>query len=153
MTTENATRGRKNDRAGKTWLRDCARWCRENGAPDATEVIRAYASDLTGLGVPLAVEATIEPWETTGRKALQAARDAERRKLPYWCIWKPRRAEVGAPKYGPGDGWCITTFAQMWALAREAAELRTKVAALEYAISKMGAKQLPARTGKVDHVF
>lgn len=128
MTSEASARGRRNNRNGKDAMRRALRWLRENGAPHADAVRRPHSSDLTGIG-DMAVEVTIEGWEHIAQKADQAAADAQRRGLPEWCVWKPRRG-VG----DMGRAWCITEFAQWWELHRELTELRTQVRVLREAI-------------------
>ncbi len=128
MTVENEARGRSNLRRGKAWMRSCVRWLREHGAPHADVVTTAHSSDITGVG-DLAIEATLEDWQRIGAKADQAAADASRRGVDYWCVWKSRRGVTD-----PGGAWCITTFGQWWGAHQELAELRAEVRLLRKVI-------------------
>lgn len=127
MTVENSTKGRSSYRRGREAMSEGAAWLRANGAPHADKTSRHHASDFTGIG-DLAVEMTVSPWDEIGRKAEQARADAEARGIDNWCVWKKRKAAAGESRHGPGAWWCITTFAQWWALHRELAELRSLVA-------------------------
>lgn len=124
MADDNSARGRKNRAAGAHAMRRAVNWLRDNGARNADRVTRPHSSDIVGVG-DMAIEVTIESWEQIGKKADQAAADAARRGLDTWCVWKPRRG-VG----DMGRAWCVTEFAQWWALQTELADLRMRVQVL-----------------------
>ena len=102
--------GRSNRRAGKTWQLACAAWLRDHGYPNASYEIREGASDILGTG-DIAVECTLTTWDKVWIKLDQSARDAVRRGLDFYVVWKKRN---GAPD--PGLGLICMPARQFWAL-------------------------------------
>jgi hypothetical protein len=83
--------GRANRGNGKRWQLDAADCLRIHGWwPNASYQVLNNASDITGTG-DLAIEATLERWEMIATKLEQAERDAVKRGLTDFCVWKRRR--------------------------------------------------------------
>lgn len=143
MTAGDPARGRSSYRRGAEAMRAGENWLRANGAPRAGRVMRGHDSDFTGLGdIDGSVEMTISPWDEIGRKAQQAARDAEGKGQSRWVVWKRRRAEPGEAACHPGQWWAITEFQQWWADQRELSELRATVAMYQQEFAKLLDAQL-----------
>ena len=81
--------GRSNRRNGKDWQLACAAWLRDHGFPHAAYEVREGASDILGTG-DVATECTLTTWDKIWIKLDQAARDAKRRGLDSYVVWKKR---------------------------------------------------------------
>ncbi len=119
--------GRSNRRNGAAWQHACARWLRENGFPGAEYQLRHHVGDIIGTG-DISVEATRAEWDKIGPKMTQAANDAARRGLPWYCVWKKR---IG--KTSPADGWIVTPASVFWSMAAELDRLQ----GIERALSRL----------------
>lgn len=140
--SENAARGRSNKRAGDRTMREAIAWLRVNGAPHANKTSSGHMGDVVGGIGQQVIEITNESWEQIGKKAGQAADDARRLGFPHWCVWKPRRREVGDPApRGVGEWWCITTPAQWWALQRALADATAKATLYDEIMTRAAASQ------------
>jgi hypothetical protein len=100
--------GASNRRAGKAWQLACAATLRALGYPSAAYEIRNGASDIIGTG-DVGVECTVTTWDKIWIKLDQAGRDAARRGLDTYCVWKKR---AGATD--PGEGAIVIPARLFW---------------------------------------
>ena len=85
--------GRANRRAGKDAQLAGAAKARTLGYPNAAYEVRNGSSDIIGTG-DLAIEVTTTGWDKIWIKLDQAARDAKRRGLDAYCVWKKRNGKT-----------------------------------------------------------
>jgi hypothetical protein len=102
--------GASNRRNGKHAQLDAAAWLRDHGYPHAAYEIRNGVSDILGTW-DVGVEVTLTTWDKIWIKLDQAERDARRRGLDIWCVWKKRRG-----KTDPGEGAIVMPAKVFWPL-------------------------------------
>ena len=102
--------GRSNRRTGKDAQLGGAAWLRGNGYPNAAYEVRNGASDIIGTG-DVAVEVTVTTWDKIWIKLDQAARDATRRGLDVYCVWKKRSGKTDM-----GEGVIVIPAKLFWPL-------------------------------------
>jgi len=102
--------GASNRRNGKHAQLDAAAWLRDHGYPHAAYEVRNGSSDIIGTW-DVAVEVTLTTWDKIWIKLDQAERDAKRRGLDIWCVWKKRRG-----KADPGEGAIVMPAKVFWPL-------------------------------------
>ena len=119
--------GRSNRRNGKDWQLACAAWLRQEGHyPHASYEVREGASDILGTG-DIAVECTLTTWDKIWLKLDQAARDAKRRGLDNYVVWKKRSGSRD-----PGLGLVCMPAKQFWPLMAELDKRRRQEEDAEY---------------------
>jgi len=102
--------GASNRRNGKHAQLEAAAWLREHGYPHAAYEVRNGVSDILGTW-DVGVEVTLTTWDKIWIKLDQAERDARRRGLDIWCVWKKRRG-----KTDPGEGAIVMPAKVFWPL-------------------------------------
>jgi hypothetical protein len=123
-------------------MREAIAWLRVNGSPAANKTSSPGMGDAVGGIGQQVIEITNEGWDAIGRKANQARDDAARLGFPFWCVWKPRRREIGDDHArDPGEWWCITEFRQLWKLHSELSHYKAKADLYDEIMARAAAAQ------------